>query len=442
MKKTSKKWTMLLLLAFLPVLCNATHFSYNQGDIECPVGSGGVSYTLSVSISKLGASGYSFDTRAGVTTGSPSRISISGSFSGTIAYGLTELPTSDVAMSMNGKLIGSGGSGGTQPTWSASANAVAPFYVSPKEQVVVGGAPIVHIDASDNANWSMGSYSESDSDCVVIEGLDTIFTNTWSVANGTYSVTATKVGGTASDTASFTICQHGSEWGNDTGTISIDIPTAGIQKVNTLINYIPGININLDTGSATASRTSRVYCCDNGTEMKEFKDIKSFSVGKNLSSNPIPIPIPGLPTGAYGFEVGDTNGSFYLAFEATIGVWINPGAISVGVSQEKITNQCNQDICLKSTFSSGWDPSLNGGIQSTACLQTIGFSDCAEVTATLTLSTGVEIGFTHKTDGCETPGWSGVAKLQKGEVAVKVVVTGIGSYTSPSLTLWDECNVL
>ncbi|MCK4981620.1 MAG: hypothetical protein KAS17_01790 [Victivallaceae bacterium] len=156
MTRTCKKWMILLSLSVLSTaLCNAADYSYNQGDIECPLGSEGVSYTLSVSLGNLGVpSGLSFDTRAGVTTGSPSRISISGSFSGTIAYGLTELPTSDITISMNGKLIGGSGSG-HQLTWSASGNCIAPFFITCNKEVIWIDSSTT-LTASKEANWYIG----------------------------------------------------------------------------------------------------------------------------------------------------------------------------------------------------------------------------------------------------------------------------------------------
>ena len=171
MTKTRKKWMMLLVTLFLVAIGNAADYdyNYNQGNIECPVGSEGVSYTLKVRLNNLGVpSGLSFDTGAGVTSGAPSRISISSSFpgtivyeisfSGTIVYGLSELPTSDITISMNGKLVGSGG-GGTQPTWSASGKCIAPFFITCNKEIIWIDSSTT-LTASKEANWYIGSVKK------------------------------------------------------------------------------------------------------------------------------------------------------------------------------------------------------------------------------------------------------------------------------------------
>ena len=53
----------------------AYDFEYDAGNIEGSKTSTGITYTLSVSKGNLGTS-YDFDTRAGVTSGSPSGIDI------------------------------------------------------------------------------------------------------------------------------------------------------------------------------------------------------------------------------------------------------------------------------------------------------------------------------------------------------------------------------
>ena len=125
----------------------AYDFEYDAGNIEGSKTSTGITYTLSVSKGNLGTS-YDFDTRAGVTSGSPSGIDIDvtqNGATGTVIYANNSLPSSNFTISMNGKLIPpSGGSGGRQPTWGASGEAKAPFHIKSnqndgaKEIVVTG----------------------------------------------------------------------------------------------------------------------------------------------------------------------------------------------------------------------------------------------------------------------------------------------------------------
>ena len=125
----------------------AYDFEYDAGNIEGSKTSTGITYTLSVSKGNLGTS-YDFDTRAGVTSGSPSGIDIDvtqNGATGTVIYANNSLPSSNFSISMNGKLIPpSGGSGGRQPTWCASGEAKAPFHIKSnqndgaKEIVVTG----------------------------------------------------------------------------------------------------------------------------------------------------------------------------------------------------------------------------------------------------------------------------------------------------------------
>ena len=110
----------------------AYDFEYDAGDIEGEKDSTGITYTLSVSKEDLGTS-YDFDTKEGVTSGSPTGIDInvsSGGATGTKAYPDDSLPTANFTISMNGKLIPPSGGSGTQPTWGASGNAKAPFLIT------------------------------------------------------------------------------------------------------------------------------------------------------------------------------------------------------------------------------------------------------------------------------------------------------------------------
>lgn len=156
------RWVSVVVLASMLTLGSALayDFEYDAGDIEGTRTSTGITYTLSVSKGNLGTS-YDFDTKAGVTSGSPSGIDISVSSGGAIGtkeYSYDALPTANFTISMNGKLIPPGGGTGTQPTWGASGNAKAPLIVTPKEDggltktfyAFVGGIPV-------NANWSISS---------------------------------------------------------------------------------------------------------------------------------------------------------------------------------------------------------------------------------------------------------------------------------------------
>jgi len=133
---TKQNWVIsLILFALMLSSSSYAQYSYNAGDIKGSGNStGGITYTLGVSTGQLTPStSYPFDTTKGVTSGSPSTISISvssGSASGTVEFSkYKDLPTSDFTISMNGKLVPPPNGSGSQPTWSAQGNAKAPYFI-------------------------------------------------------------------------------------------------------------------------------------------------------------------------------------------------------------------------------------------------------------------------------------------------------------------------
>ena len=208
-------WTRVLvvfaLVCTLPVY--AYDYTCDKGIITGTKSSTGISYTLGVTISDLGAGSCTFDTTAGVTGGAPAGINISvssSSASGTIEYGNDALPTSNFTISMNGKLIPpSGGSGGTQPTWGASGQARAPFYLTPIDTVVTSGTDVTisaH-GAPTESTWSINSSTWHDSNNIAKkESAVTLGSSLWTDMGwnpspvppgfdpptaGTYTITAT-----------------------------------------------------------------------------------------------------------------------------------------------------------------------------------------------------------------------------------------------------------
>ena len=158
----------------------AYDFEYDAGNIEGSKTSTGITYTLSVSKGNLGTS-YDFDTRAGVTSGSPSGIDIDvtqNGATGTVIYANNSLPSSNFTISMNGKLIPpSGGSGGRQPTWCASGEAKAPFHIKSnqndgaKEIVVPAGTSVTYTayegTSSKASNWTVNGQTQNNESSII-----------------------------------------------------------------------------------------------------------------------------------------------------------------------------------------------------------------------------------------------------------------------------------
>ena len=158
----------------------AYDFEYDAGNIEGSKTSTGITYTLSVSKGNLGTS-YDFDTRAGVTSGSPSGIDIDvtqNGATGTVIYANNSLPSSNFTISMNGKLIPpSGGSGGRQPTWCASGEAKAPFHIKSnqndgaKEIVVPAGTSVTYTayegTSSKASNWTVNNQTKNNESSII-----------------------------------------------------------------------------------------------------------------------------------------------------------------------------------------------------------------------------------------------------------------------------------
>ncbi len=170
----------------------AYDFEYDAGDIEGEKDSTGITYTLSVSKGDLGTS-YDFDTKEGVTSGSPTGIDInvsSGGATGTKAYPNDSLPTANFTISMNGKLIPPSGGSGTQPTWGASGNAKAPFYIKSnqddgaKEIIVPAGTSVTYTayegTSSKSSNWTVNGQTKNNESSI-------IFSRSWWDVPGWFS---------------------------------------------------------------------------------------------------------------------------------------------------------------------------------------------------------------------------------------------------------------
>lgn len=202
----------------------AYDFEYDAGDIEEEKDSTGITYTLSVSKGDLGTS-YDFDTKEGVTSGSPTGIDInvsSGGATGTKAYPNDSLPTANFTISMNGKLIPPSGGSGTQPTWGASGNAKAPFHIKSdqnggeKDIVVPHGTSVKYSayqgTSLQNSTWSVTGFPSKEAEEIRFNKSFWLSLWPWSAPNiinpepGVYNISATSkdpAGG--SDSAQMTV---------------------------------------------------------------------------------------------------------------------------------------------------------------------------------------------------------------------------------------------
>ncbi|MDR0933167.1 MAG: hypothetical protein LBM70_09150, partial [Victivallales bacterium] len=172
---------------------------------------------MNVSKGNLNTS-YDFDSTNGVTSGGPTGIDISvssGGVTGVVTYALDSIPTSNFTISMNGKLIPPSGGDGSQPTWSASGNAKAPFYIKSnqtngaKEITVPAGTSVTYTayegDSSKNSNWTVigAGSSQSKSNVASITfnrnfwgNIATWFTSNQSVTApvpGVYNISASPI---------------------------------------------------------------------------------------------------------------------------------------------------------------------------------------------------------------------------------------------------------
>ncbi len=244
-------WTRVLvvfaLVCTLPVY--AYDYTCDKGIITGTKSSTGISYTLGVTISDLGAGSCTFDTTAGVTGGAPAGINISvssSSASGTIEYGNDALPTSNFTISMNGKLIPpSGGSGGTQPTWGASGQAKAPYNIKSNYD---NGAKVITVPAGTSITYTAYEGTSSKSSNWTVNGVpknnesSIIFSRSWwdvsgwfSAGMGTpdpgvYIITASPTDYASSDGGQMTVVGIEKLQENSTGTFADVSSTVFMEK--------------------------------------------------------------------------------------------------------------------------------------------------------------------------------------------------------------------
>ena len=233
----------------------AYDFEYDAGNIEGSKTSTGITYTLSVSKGNLGTS-YDFDTRAGVTSGSPSGIDIDvtqNGATGTVIYANNSLPSSNFTISMNGKLIPpSGGSGGRQPTWCASGEAKAPFHIKSnqndgaKEIVVPAGTSVTYTayegTSSKASNWTVNGQTKNNESSI-------IFNRSWWDVPGWFSA-------------------------------SMGTPDPGIYNISAVPTDRPGVS---DSGSMTVLTT--YFSRGNSPGYDDFTDWKKADFFSNKATD-------------------------------------------------------------------------------------------------------------------------------------------------------------
>lgn len=174
-------FTLGLISSFI-LLAADYNYSYSVGDEGSdPISDAtnpqeqptGLKFTFSVTTGMVeknsrsaSADGYNFDhskrnTPTNVDTITPdSTASPSGSTTGSKIYVWGELPASSFTMAMSGKLTKSGGSGGTQPSWSASAGNQIVFEIKSnkddgaKSIVVPAGETVTYTAYKDASSWS------------------------------------------------------------------------------------------------------------------------------------------------------------------------------------------------------------------------------------------------------------------------------------------------
>ncbi|MDD2480004.1 MAG: hypothetical protein PHS31_08945 [Victivallaceae bacterium] len=199
---------------------NGSHYSYTKtAKIKAEeYENGGCKYTFSVSVPA-----GSFDTSDGATTGSPSGIALdvtTGNAKGTIHYTSDKLPTSDVPISMNGKLIIPGDSGGGQPTWGASATGAAPFYIKSnqdggaKDIVVKAGTSVTYTayegTSSKSSNWTVNGQPKNNETSIIFSRSwwdvpGWFFASMGTPDPGIYIITAIPTDGSGSDSGTMTV---------------------------------------------------------------------------------------------------------------------------------------------------------------------------------------------------------------------------------------------
>ncbi|MBN2643058.1 MAG: hypothetical protein JXR78_15505, partial [Victivallales bacterium] len=105
-------------------------------------------------------------------------------------YSNDALPTANFTISMNGKLIPPSGGTGPQPTWGASGNAKAPFYIKSnqdggaKEIVVKAGTSVTYTayegTSSKSSNWTVNNQTKNNESSI-------IFSRSWWDVPGWFS---------------------------------------------------------------------------------------------------------------------------------------------------------------------------------------------------------------------------------------------------------------
>jgi len=208
----------------MAMICQAADYNYNHEDVTVDINGGdSVTYSWSVTLANLGVpSGLSFDTSTGATTVSPPKMNppvvSSSSASGSLIYTRSELPTSDVSMVMDGKLVG-GSSGGSQLTWHATAKAKKPFYIEASpggtNDIIVPLGTSITYDATETSKWKINGTSPDDDPST----SSIIFNRSlWDVAGwfdtsvgspdaGPYTIWASPVDSSVSDSGSMKVVE-------------------------------------------------------------------------------------------------------------------------------------------------------------------------------------------------------------------------------------------
>ena len=412
---------------------SAYDFTYDAGDIEGSRNSTGITYKLSVSKGNLGTS-YDFDTKDGVTSGSPSGIDISvssGGATGTMEYVNDALPTSNFTISMNGKLIPpSGGSGGPQPTWGASGNAIAPFFITPKNPpVAIGDSPSITFTASENADWSLGSKNNQKTVSVYVEGDPKAPASAIKVQSGkNQTISAFPTGKISpSDSATFTICrtqQYDEKSWSISALNSFTLNDATRGAINNVASKL-GVNLTISTINASMKTKRRIVCCDDEDLIKEeTKTIKSAGVGFEIK-NKIPLPNLSIPNIN---QAGTVMGVTY-DIDIALGVYFVPGDIMFSVEHTNTENICDNTSCDTWGLTGSAAPGIWAGATAIAKTTLLGWSGAGEFEASASATLGISLSGTYSTGDCEEDGAGFHGTIGNVNGVVQVVLDGTNLFT-------------
>lgn len=197
-----------------------------------------------------------------------------------------------------------------------------------------------------------------------------------------------------------------------------------VQKVEDVIDLIPGVDIELDQVEGTWTKKAR-DCCDSTTGLKVENGQRKAEREITLTGEIAHIPIWDIYVNDAGFDWG----FLVVEADAQVGVWASSD-VSVGGMKGKREDDCGDEDCEYGKAGGTISVSINGGAEAIGCVKIGGVGGCADIIGTVSGSIEFSGQVSHDLADCDA-GWVVGFDLDSIGASAEFTVDGCGISLGP-----------